>query len=73
VAYFKQAFMLQLAIDLNDGIGIDDQRFGQTANTWQLIPGRNGAGLDGMTNLFLDLNVDGNTGGRIWFTKHCAT
>nr|WP_229669035.1 hypothetical protein [Edaphobacter acidisoli] len=60
--YFQHAFLFQLAIDLDDGIGIDDERFRKTPNAWQLVSGRDCAGFDCMANLFLDLNVDGDAG-----------
>src|SRR5207244_1267866 len=38
--YFKHAFLFQLTIDLDDGIGVDDQRLCQAANAWQLLSSR---------------------------------
>ncbi len=60
--YLEHAFLLQLAINLDDGIRIDDQSFGQTADARKLISSRQSAGFDGVADLFLELNVDGNAG-----------
>lgn len=73
MAYFEHAFLLQLAIDLDDGIRVDDQGFGQASNGWQLITSCQSPRFDGMADLFLKLYVDRNAGGRIGFAKHCAT
>jgi hypothetical protein len=71
--YLEHAFLLQLAIDLDDCVGVDDKSFGQTPNARQLIAVSQSAGFDGMANLFLELNVDRNAGRRIGFAKQCAT
>ena len=73
VADFEDAFLLQIAIDLDDGVGVDDECFGEATDSGELIAGDESAGLDGVTNLFFELNVDGDAGGRIGFAKHCTT
>lgn len=57
---FEDAFLLQVAIDLDDGVGVDDEGLGERANSGKLVARDECAGLNGVTNLFLELNVDGD-------------
>jgi hypothetical protein len=73
VADLQDPFVLEIPINFDDRVGIDHQRFRQTANSGQLIARRQCASFDRVTDLFLELNVDRNAGGRIGLAKHSAT
>ena len=55
--YFEYTFLLQVAIYLNHCVRVDYQSLGETANARKLIACRQCASFDGVSNLFLELNV----------------
>ena len=62
---FNVAVAGQFAIGTLDGVGVDEKRFGQAADTGDGVAGGEAAGGNGVADLVNDLLVDGGvaTGG----------
>jgi hypothetical protein len=59
VPNLEHALLLQLAIRLDYGVGIDHQGFGKSANARELISGSQGAGFHGVAHLLpVDAQLD---------------
>lgn len=54
----QEALMLEFGVGLHDGVGTDDQLLGQGPNTWKKVSWLHGTKLDGMSNLFDELDVE---------------
>ena len=62
VVNLKDSLVLELAVDLDDGVGIYYQGFREAAYARQLIARYERARLNGMTNLLFELDVNGDAG-----------
>ena len=70
---FDCPLAFEIAIHASHRVGIDDEGFRKGPNARQLAAWRERSGFDGVTNLFLDLQLDRDAGRRIGLSKHCGT
>ena len=69
---FYCSFAFEIAIHASHRVGIDDEGFRKGPNARQLAAWRERSGFDGVTNLFLDLQIDRDAGRWIGLSKHCG-
>ncbi len=62
LAEFDEAFVFEFAVCLGDGIGVHDDGFSEAADAGELVAGAEGSGFDPETDLFHQLEVDGDAG-----------
>src|SRR5262245_31571345 len=61
----QQALMLQLGIRFDHGVRADDQLLRQRANAGQTVAGLQNAGIDGVTDLLHQLQVERLSAGGV--------
>ena len=76
VAQLDDAFVLELAVGLGDGVRVDHELLRQRPDAGQLLARPQRAGLDGVLHLLHQLEVDGHAGRGIGPEQHgsnCTT
>src|SRR6266542_4875088 len=72
VPELDEAFVLQLAVGLGDGVRVDDEVLGKRTYPRQLFARSQRAGLDGVLHLLHQLEVNRGTERRVRAEDHCV-
>src|SRR5262249_6711031 len=70
LAKLEEAFVFELVVGFGDGVGADDELFGEGADAGKLVTVGERAGFGGVADLLHELEIEGRAGGGRELEKH---